>query len=76
MFLDAATANSSPLGPFTIKTVAVSNESIVATATIKGVTTSDAPCTGIRCVDFSGNEKILYVALGKNKCQGYKLINL
>ena len=70
VFHDVASVNSSngsTLGHFTTQTVAVSNESIVATATIKGVTSNEAPCTGIRCVNFFGGEKVLYVALGKQK---------
>ena len=60
-------SNSSTLGRFTAKVVAVSDSSIVATATIKGVTSNDAPCTGIKCVDVSGGDKTLYVVLGKKK---------
>ena len=55
VFHDPATINNSnrsTLGRFTTKTVEVSNDSIVATATIKGVTSNDAPCTGIICTDF------------------------
>ena len=78
VFHNAATVNtnSSTLGPFTTKTVEVTNDNIIASATIKGVMPNDAPCTGIRCVDASGGEKVVYVALGKKKCQGCKLVHL
>ena len=60
VFHDAATVNNSngsTLGRFTTKTVKVSNDSIVATATIKEVTSNDAPCTGIICADFSAMDE-------------------
>ena len=78
-FYDPQTVNNlngSTLGRFTTKVVAVTNDSIVATATVKGVMSNDAPCTGIKCVDAFGGEKVVYIALGKNKSQGYKLISL
>ena len=70
IFYDAETmisSNSSTIGPFTTKIVETSNGSIVATATIKGITYEDVPCAGISCNDFFGSRSVLYVALGKKK---------
>ena len=60
-------ANNSTVGPFTTKIVEASNESIVATATMKGITSEDCACIGIKCRDIYGNENVLYVDLGKKK---------
>ena len=70
VFYDAGStisANSSTVGLFTTKVVEVSNDSIVATATIKEITSQNDTCTGIKCEDGSGVESVLYVALGKKK---------
>ena len=69
-------AKSLPVGPFTTKIVEVSNDSIVATATMKGITSEDTACVGIRCRDSDGKENVLYVDLGKKKIRGYTIINL
>ena len=73
---DTVIANSSKVGPFTAKVVEASNEIIVATATIKEITSKDALCAGIKCRDGSGDEIALYVALGKKKSRWCMLISL
>ena len=77
VFYDAgetSIANNSTVGPFTTKTVEISNSSIVATATINGITFQDATCAGIICKDGSGDEKVIYIAIGTKKSRRYKLI--
>ena len=42
-----------------------SSDSIVAPATINEITSQDAACAGIICKVGSGNENVLYIAIGK-----------
>ena len=43
---------------------------------MKGITSEDTACVGIKCRDSDGNENVLYVDLGKKKSRRYTLINL
>ena len=68
---------SGTVGPFTTKLVEVRNDSIVATATIQGITSQDAACACITCKDGYGyGDGVKCVALGKKISRGYRLINL
>ena len=69
--VDTNIVNNWTVGPFTTKIVEISNDSIPATATIKGITYA-----GIICKDGPGDENVLYIAIGKKKITGYKLISL
>ena len=60
-------AKSLPVGLFSTKLVEASNDSIVATATMKKITHEDTACVGIKCKDGPGEEKVKYVEMGKNK---------
>ena len=73
---DTINEDGSTIGPFTVKIISVGNDSIVATATIKGITSQNAACAGIICKDGFGKEKDLYVTLGKRRAVGTKVSEL
>ena len=59
--------DSSTVGPFTTEVVEVSNSSIVATATINGITLDIAKSAGIECKDGSGIASTWYLDSGKGR---------